>query len=392
MNRSGFNSAAINSTAIRVIAGAAIVTCSFTAQSSGLKTQYGTAVASSQSISKADGTRIQSGEAIAVSALTGSAKWALLTLAEAKVSINLAVRAVNTEAYAGITTQISATGTAIRNAAAVCTAKAMTTADASVTVGYAANVLISSDATADASVQPAGSSNWYRDGYIKPITVKSTASATALRTALATASVVSTSSATADAVRTQGGAATCAVALYAEATGASDTAWCNVSAQTSATGIITRFGEAFCQGRSSISVFDTVIRPGQAEPVTVCLATSVDGRLAHRGEAIAAGNLVAIVDGRLALIGSALIPIKFTTAADGVVYKVGAASLAVNLSTSADGYIIRLGEAKASVSLIASADGATNLQARASTERTMDLPFDDRGMVVPLEDRSMRLV
>lgn len=392
MNRFGFNSAAINGTAIRVIAGAAIVLTSFSAQSTGIRTQYGDAQATSQAKLVSSGTRIQTGEAGAVASLSASAKWALLTLAEAKVNVGLVVNAANTEAYTGITTQISATGTAIRNAAAVSLALASASANGLATIGYAANVVLSSDGLADASVKPSGSTSWYRDGYAKPVSIQGLVSATSLRTALASASALSVSSLTADAVRIQGGAASCTLKLYAEATGASDTAWCSLVTQISATGLITRFGTANCQINSYASTSDTVIRPGQAETITSALTLLADGRLAQRGDAHVLLNSNGLAEGRLALIAGTTIQARFTVIADGVVYKVGAASLASSLVTAADAYIIRLGEAKAGASLIASADGATNLQARASTERTMELPFDDRGMAVPFEDRSIRLV
>ncbi len=392
MNFLGFNVAPLNGGVPGMIAGAALVLASCGATADGTRIEQADAILVTPvfTVTPASVRTVYGGSASAT-VLSSMAQWALLTQASAAISGSLQALATNTDAYvyalSGGVVGPSIVRPGTGNASSVLGVNFAPL----VTVGYASNIVLQSQVSADASVQFNGQTTIQRDGYARAITVASLVSASSLRTALPSSAASAISSASTDSIRIQGGSATIASSLNAIGTPSTDSAVSLSFCIAAASARTTHFGDGYATSLSAVSASQTVNTAGYAYPVMPVVAVNADSRLAILSNAFSASALTIVADAIYALQGTAQSVPQTAITCDAVVYKLGASGIACALSVAAVPYmILRDGAAVVVASSATTASGSLNIEAVDPDARTMHRPYLARTMTRPFVNTEMK--
>lgn len=390
MNQYGLNRAALNGGVIAAIAGAALASVVLVAQANPLRTANAVAATVSRSLDvKATGVRNCLGAAEISGTSASSAIWNLATSASAEGSSALVMLATYTDAFGKAGSVGSAAGTVTRPGSAFGLAMSSTSADGLATIGYRSDIVVTSLASADASVKRSGQTVWQRDGYATALT-SFTVSFDALRTALPDAYAFGNSVTSVIATRVHGGRATIVSILDATALGAVDRAVSSTTCVVTADATATRCGDGISITSVVVTADPTNTTPGEVELVAALLDVVADGRHATRGEAVIAIATFAKAGARLAEQGSAHCTIGSALIPEGTLTWPANVDFVVLFTAEADGARVRSAEAFIDVVSQCSAIAITNQGVLAPTARAMRIPASNRAMRVPFDDRTMR--
>lgn len=390
MDDHGINSAALNGSAVRMIAGAALMAVLTSVTALPTCTQYAGAQSTVVSALSATAVRLAMAQAAITVQSDGKAEWVIATGAAAAISGTSSLRAQYTDVLSASTLAVSAAGTIIRPGAATAVSLFGLTAAPSVTVGYASNINVTSSGFADASVKLSGQSAWQRDGY-STITVNSSIAGNGLRTAMAAAAPTVTSTAGANAVLTQGGAASIEVKFTTLAVGSTDFAICNIVSTMTAAPTVTQFGGANVVGKFDVTATATNTQQGATDVAQINLSVTAAPRLALLGAAAVNASSAMQADARLGILATAPISCTGSLQAAGVTFRPGSALFAVSSDMTARYQILKFGEAAIAVHSALFADPITNPTVPAPAERTAYVAADDRSMAVMGESRLMEV-
>lgn len=393
MNFFGLNRAALNGSAVSIIAGAALVSAivSASADATIIKSGGTTTIAPAITVS-ATGTRMAGGAALVnAQGSIAPVQWSLVFSASANIYAGASVIATPTATYSATTSSGQASGQITRPGEALSSSSALLSITPLVTVGYAANINSSVSVQADPSVKLNGSSLWQRDGYAQTIATTALVTASPLKTALGYASAYVLSSAIADGIKTHGGAANIVGSCSIQATASIDSATAYCTSNVTANGFVTQFSDATASTVSQVLVSGTNTK--QAEPLIVECFTSAyaSGRLAITASASISGLASISEDGRTAQLGECYITPTSFISASGTKILFGASPVYASSSASAVGTIIKSGASLIQPVVTVAALGETNATVRAPTTRTARTPQEIRLMKIPYENRSMKV-
>jgi len=391
MNSFGVNGAAVNGGRSIVIAGAALMAATFAASAEPTVTKFPTALAAATSAASATAVRIVNAAATCTVTSTSSAQWALLELADATARSTWSTRATPTEAYAPSVFSCAVTATQTQPGTGIAASTYAVTADAQVVQGFKATSAGVSSMTADPSIKLAGQTVWQREGYALGV-MKSSASASPVRTALPTAVATTTSSMAAEATKIHAGAAVCTISFQGTALAAVDSAVSRATYLVTADALRIASGDGAASSTYNVSATCTNTTPAMVEPVNTTFNTVAAARLAILGEAIATSTSSASADARLGFLATTMSSqAKATCRATAMVYQEGIAlPAAFTWSASARGTIIHMASARMEASSTATATPTTNAEAFDPPERTMWRPRTNRAMARPHTNREMR--
>lgn len=374
MNFSGFNRAALNGAASGMVAGAALVVALSGFAAQGVRTVFPDALgAVTSSLSAAPRLALQGAAAPAASSsatawptrtvfggggLTGLGSLyafpALMQLQSANMVVSSGLYATFTEAYCASNVGLEASGFITRPGGGYSAGVSSFTLDPVVTVGYASNITAQGALSADASVTLNGQSTTQRDGYSVG-SITSSLTALGLKTALGYASVSSTSSCSTDSIKTHGGQASIEGVCTVTALASTDNAFIFGTSWMSATGVITRFGEAVLDSSGSLSADPTNTTQASNTLFEVVLSGQAEGRLALLGESLIATETGMTGDARLALLGVANLTGVSTLEAFSTILRMATADMVIQSSMIGDARLGLLGEA--SIQSISSMEG-----------------------------------
>ena len=182
MNNHGINSAALNGSAVRMIAGAALLAVVMTASANPTRTQFATAQPVLSAKVVANALRVANARARVTITSDGSAQWVIATSAAVSITVTSTARATYTAAWSAARISAKVAGFITRPGEAMARSAISLTADPTVTLGYSSDIRVTSWASADPSVQRLGEPTWSRDGYARiesAVTVTATADRTA---------------------------------------------------------------------------------------------------------------------------------------------------------------------------------------------------------------------
>ena len=365
----GLNRAAINAGVASFVAGAALLAASSTVEASATRIVLPEASVICSSNVAVTGVRNCLGSAGFVTEVTGSAFPALLQLQFADIHITSSLKATYTNAWAHQTSILEADGFITRPGAGNAIGHFEASAVPLVDVGFASNLVGTSSASADASVQRNGQTTVERDGYAKQV-IQSSFTAEGLKTALGYANTLGSSECSAVPIKIHGGSVEFANLFTVSVVASTDMAISEVFSAFSADSLLTQSGQAAAEFISSLVSDPTVIKPAQAdEMVGLC-----EGWAIPRLGILAQANSVAL---------------SFSEAY-GHIIKLGFAESSAGLSASAQWALLIESDATIQVQSSMSALPYTNAEAADPPNRTMRRIGVDRVMRRPFVDRVMR--
>lgn len=365
----GLNRAAINAGVASFVAGAALLVASSTVEASATRVVLPEASVICSSNVAVTGVRNCLGSAGFVTEVTGSAFPALLQLQFADIHITSGLKATYTNAWAHQTSVLEVDGFITRPGAGDATGHFETFAVPLVDVGFASNLIVTSSASADASVQRSGQTTVERDGYAKQV-IKSSFYVNGLKTALGYAYPSVSSDCAAVPTKIHGGAVEFANLFTVSVVASTDMAISESFSTFSADGLLTQSGQAAADFVFSLVSNPTVIRPGQVDEIAVVS----DGWAIPRLGVLAQANSVALS----------------SSEADGFIMKLGFAEAVVTSSSNAQWALLVEAEATIQSQSNMTALPYTNAEAADPPNRTMRRIGVDRVMRRPFVDRVMR--
>lgn len=363
------NRAAINAGVSSFIAGAALLVASSAVEATAYKEVPGGATFSSVSDAQVSGVRNVLGGGSFVSEVGLSAFPALLQLQSATIVATGQLKATYTNSWINPTSELSGSGTVIRPGSGIAESVWTLYADPLVEVGYSSNLIGTSQASADASVQRNGQTTTERDGYAVQH-ISSGFTADGLRTALVYVLASGSSEYTADGTKIHGGGAYLAGVLSVGAIASTDSAKSYGISDFSALPELTQAGGAVLNFIGSLSADPVLFRPGQANVMAGVAGMSAAGRLALMGASGATLQTFLNASGTRVHLGFASSSGASTSLAQWSVMRTASADL-----VGQSGFV---------------ADGFTNAETPDPESRTMRRAFVDRTMRRPFVDRVMR--
>lgn len=390
MNTHGFNRAALNASASRIVAGAALFAVAFTGSADGLVTKFGEAVASSTSSASASGVRNVLGAAQLAATSSATASGVIATNAEAICLAKSGFKASYTEAWFSASSSGEADGVITRPGEALAVSSFTASATPLVIYGTAATGESRSGGYADPSVKLSGQTTWQRDGFAL-FASNSKFEATPLRIAGGDAAFLGTSSAEATPSRIAGGEARFECHSNMTALGAIEFVLFHSMSSMIAEPTVTQFGEALAAQTSTFAAIPTNTRPGMVDVMAGNFVATADGRIAIQGEAAMHSSSGASASGRLALQGEAQSQAISDMSADPVVIKFAEAQAATTFDFTAHWAVLRTGAATFAGHSGFTAFPITNPSVPAPPERTMQLAAEARLMELEPESRLMEV-
>ena len=365
----GFNRAAINAGVASFVAGAALLAASSTVEASATRIALPEASVICSSNVAVTGVRNCFGSVSFVTEVTGSAFPALLQLQFADIYITSSLKATYTNAWAHQTSVLEADGFITRPGAGDATGHFEASAVPLVDVGFASNLVVTSSASADASVKRNGQTTVERDGYAKQVS-QSSFTADGLKTALGYADTLVSSECSAIPTKIHGGSVEFANLFTVSVVASTDMAISKAVSDFTADSLLTQSGQAKAEFISSLVSDPTAVRPGQVDE----MAAVSDGWAIPRLGVLAQANSVALS----------------SSGAAGFIMKLGSAEAVVNFSASAQWALLIEAEATIQSQSNMTALPYTNAEAADPPNRTMRRIGVDRVMRRPFVDRVMR--
>ena len=365
----GLNRAAINAGVASFVAGAALLAASSTVEASATRAVLPEASVICSSNVAVTGVRNCWGSVGFVTEATGSAFPALLQLQFADIHITSGLKATYTNAWAHQTSVLEADGFITRPGAGDATGHFEAFAVPLVDVGFASNLVVTSSASADASVQRNGQTTVERDGYAKQV-IQSSFTVEGLKTALGYANTSVSSECYAVPIKIHGGSVEFTNLFTVSVVASTDMAISKAVSDFTADSMLTHSGQAKADFISSLVSDPTVVRPGQVDE----MAAVSDGWAIPRLGVLAQANSVAL---------------SFSGAA-GFITKLGSAESAVTSFGTAQWSVLVKGAAVLANQSNMTALPYTNAEAVDPPNRTMHRIGVDRVMRRPFVDRVMR--
>jgi hypothetical protein len=392
MNGFGLNSAALNGSVRRVIAGAVLIVASGSISATGLRIVTDTPQFTAAGSLSATGTRVCLGAANTVSNSTLQATPGLLLLSTVNFGTNGALSATNTESYFVAGGSLQATGTDIQNGSAAFVGNSIgTTAIPLYIAGTAAQFNTAGTFSADASVKLSGSSYTSRDGYVNTVPIGGILTANALRTALCYVESDSPSSCSATANVIQGGSSQFIATATLNATGAADSGWMVCPSAFSALGQVTSYPAPIVMaGVLTVSAAQNVLTQGSVNTFTGIAGMAATANLAIQSDALLQATSSLAATGNLAIQSSASLQAMASFAATGLDTQMGSAESYAFGSIAASGGLLIYGLSDFNSASVLIANPLVNADSLDPTERTMIRPFVDRTMLRPFVDRTMK--
>ena len=365
----GLNRAAINAGVASFVAGAALLAASSTVEASGTRVVLPEASVTLNSGVVVTGVRNCLGSAGFVTEVTGSAFPALLQLQFADIHITSGLKATYTNAWAHQTSVFEADGFITRPGASNATGHFEAFAVPLVDVGFASNLVVTSFASADASVQRNGQTTVERDGYAKQA-IQSSFTVKGLKTALGYVNTLVSSECSVVPIKIHGGSVEFANLFTVSVVASTDMAISKAVSDFTAYSLLTQSGQANAEFISSLVSDPTVIKPAQAdEMVGLC-----DGWAIPRLGILAQANSVALS----------------SSEATGFIMKLGFAEATGTSFANAQWALLIEAEATIQSQSNMTALPYTNAEAADPPNRTMRRIGVDRVMRRPFVDRVMR--
>ena len=365
----GLNRAAINAGVASFVAGAALLAATSTVEASATRVVLPEASVICNSNVAVTGVRNCFGSAGFVTEATGSAFPALLQLQFADIHITSSLKATYTNAWAHQTSILEADGFITRPGASNAIGHFEASAVPLVDVGFASNLVVTSSASADASVKRNGQTTVERDGYAKQV-IQSAFTVEGLKTALGYANTSVSSECSAVPIKIHGGSVEFANLFTVSVVASTDMAISKAISVFTADSLLTQSGQAAAEFVSSLVSDPTAVRPGQADE----MAAVSDAWAIPRLGILAQANSVALS----------------SSEANGFIMKLGFAETVVTLSASAQWALLIEAEATIQSQSNMTALPYTNAEAADPPNRTMRRIGVDRVMRRPYVDRVMR--
>ena len=365
----GLNRAAINAGVASFVAGAALLGASSTVEASATRVVLPEAPITCSSNVAVTGVRNCFGSVGFVTEGTGSAFPALLQLQFADIHITSGLKATYTNAWAHQTSVLEADGFITRPGAGNATGHFEASAVPLVDVGFASNLVGTSSASADASVQRNGQTTVERDGYAKQV-IQSSFTVEGLKTALGYASLSVSSDFGTAPIKIHGGFADFVNVFTVSAVASVDMAISKAYSTFTADSLLTQAGQASTDFLSYTSATPTAIRPGVVN------------------EMAGVSDIWAIP--RLGILAQSTAAINSSCTANGLIIKLGFVDfLGTSVATSKGGLFV---ESEAQIETVSSFSALpyTNAEAPDPLNRTMRRIGVDRSMRRPFVDRVMR--
>lgn len=365
----GLNRAAINAGVASFVAGAALLAASSTVEASATRVVLPEAPITCSSNVAVTGDRNCFGSVGFVTEGTGSAFPALLQLQFADIHITSGLKATYTNVWAHQTSVLEADGFITRPGAGNATGHFEASALPLVDVGFASNLVVTSSASADASVKRNGQTTVERDGYAKQV-IQSSFTVEGLKTALGYAFPSVSSDCNAVPTKIHGGAVEFTNLFAVSVVASTDMAISKAVSDFTADSWLTQPGQAKADFISSLVSDPTVVRPGQVDE----MAGVSDGWAIPRLGVLAQANSVVLSSSEAA----------------GFIMKLGSVESAATSFGTAQWSILVEGAAVIANQSNMTALPYTNAEAADPPNRTMRRIGVDRAMRRPFVDRVMR--
>lgn len=365
----GLNRAAINAGVASFVAGAALLAASSTVEASATRIVLPEASVICSSNVAVTGARNCFGSVGFVTEATGSAFPALLQLQFAGIHITSSLKATCTNAWAHQTSVLEADGFITRPGAGNATGHFEAFAVPLVDVGFASNLVATSSASADASVQRNGQTAVERDGYANQV-IQSSFTVEGLKTALGYADMLVSSECSAVPIKIHGGSVEFTNLFTVSVVASTDMAISKAVSDFTADSLLTQSGQAKTDFISSLVSDPTVVRPGQVDEIMVVS----DGWAIPRLGVLAQANSVVLS----------------SSEANGFIMKLGFAEAVVTSFASAQWALLIEAEATIQSQSNMTALPYTNAEAADPPNRTMRRVGVDKVMRRPFVDRVMR--
>lgn len=365
----GLNRAAINAGVASFVAGAALLAASSTVEASATRVVLPEASVTFNSNVAVTGVRNCFGSAGFVTEVTGTAFPALLQLQFADIHVISGLKATYTNAWAHQTSVLEADGFITRPGASNATGHFEASAVPLVDVGFASNLVVTSSASADASVQRNGQTTVERDGYANQV-IQSSFTVEGLKTALGYADTLVSSECSAVPIKIHGGSVEFTNLFTVSVVASTDMAISNAVSDFTANSLLTQSGQAKAEFISFLVSDPTVVKPAQVDEMAVVS----DGWAIPRLGILAQANSVALS----------------SSGAAGFIMKLGSAESVATSFGTAQWSILVEGAAVIANQSNMTALPYTNAEAADPPNRTMRRIGVGRVMRRPFVDRVMR--